>query len=275
MAGGGAAAHGAAGGAAAGMSDASVTDAAGEGGMGGGAGVGGSSGGGGAGGVVGGAGAGGSAGAGGAAGAIDAGGSSDAGGLDGSADAGDGDAGATTPVALCERVVATICKRLQSCPGVLTDPSTFVEADCERRENVEFGCDRATSNAFLDCLSDVTAVSCAGLFSPTAGLVLPASCDAPLNSIPLSSAQQKCADLAAADCMRQAECLGVTPTADQLQQCQIQDYDSAGCGFAVSVGPTYAACLAHVETAPCSAGGGAPDAGGSASSCDTAIVFVQ
>jgi hypothetical protein len=200
----------------------------------------------------------------GAAGAAGAGGST-----------GGGGAGAGTPVALCKQVVATVCMRLKSCPGALPDPTTFVQADCERVENVEFGCDRATSIAFQQCLIDVTTVSCAALFSPTTGLELPPSCAAPLNSIPLSMAQQKCADLAGADCMRLAQCLGITPTAAQLQQCQIDDYANAGCGLAVDVGPTFAQCLKDLGTAPCPADGGAPDAGGVVPSCDNAIVFVQ
>jgi hypothetical protein len=162
--------------------------------------------------------------------------------------------------------------RLKTC-NVVKDPSTFVEADCERMEDVDFGCDRATSLLFPDCVSDVTNVSCAGLFSQTAGLQLPPSCDDPVNSIPLSNAQLRCADLALADCMRLAQCEGITPTADQLQQCQIDDYSSAGCGFAVDVGPTYAQCSADLATAPCSGDGGAPDGG--VPSCSTAIVFVN
>jgi hypothetical protein len=189
--------------------------------------------------------------------------------------AGTGGAGAIsgTPVQLCGKLVQTICMRLKSC-NVLQNPAAFVEADCERVENVEFGCDRATSTAFPDCLADVQAVSCAGLFSATAGLQLPPSCDDPVNTIPLSTAQQKCADLAGADCARLAQCLGITPTADQLQQCQIDDYANAGCGLATDVGPTYAQCLNDLGTAPCpSDAGTSPDAG--VPSCDNAIVFVQ
>jgi hypothetical protein len=184
-----------------------------------------------------------------------------------------GMAAAGTPVGQCQKLIATICTRLKSCPGVLTDPTTFNEMECETSERVEFGCDRATSTAFPDCLNDVTTVSCASLF-PSTGLALPASCDTPLNTIPLSTAQSKCADLAGADCMRLAQCLGITPTADQLQQCQAQDYANAGCGFATDVGPTYQQCLTDLGTAPCPADGGAPPDGGGVPSCDNAITFV-
>jgi hypothetical protein len=171
-------------------------------------------------------------------------------------------------------MVATICGRLKSCPGVLQDPTTFVDADCERTEDVEFGCDRATSNAFPTCISDITAISCAALFGAN-GLSLPASCNEPLNTIPLSTAQSKCAELAAADCMRLAQCLGITPTADQLQQCQIQDYENSGCGFAIDVGPSYAQCLTDLGTAPCPSDGGVPDGGGTVPSCANALVFIN
>jgi hypothetical protein len=178
-----------------------------------------------------------------------------------------------TPVALCKKLVSTICMRLLSC-NVLMNPTTFVEADCETAENVEFGCERASAATFPACVADVTAVSCAGLFSPTQGLILPPSCDDPLNTIPLSTAQTKCADLAGADCARLAQCLGITPTAAQLQQCQIDDYANAGCGLATAVGPTFDQCLQDLSTAPCPADGGAPPDGG-VPSCDNAIVFVQ
>jgi hypothetical protein len=216
------------------------------------------------------AGAGGPGGAGGSS-VVGAGGT---GGASGNAGAGgSGGVSGGTPVALCKQVVSTICMRLKSC-NVLQNPATFDEAACERSENVEFGCDRASSPAFPDCLSDVQLVSCAGLFSPSSGLVLPPSCNDPVNSIPLSAAQSKCADLAAADCTRLFECSGVTPTANDLQSCQIQDYDSAGCGFAVDVGPTYSQCLQDLSNAPCPTDAGASVDGG-VPSCNSAIVFVQ
>jgi hypothetical protein len=178
-----------------------------------------------------------------------------------------------TPVQLCQRLVSTICMRLLSC-GVLMDPTMFNQADCERLEDVDFGCDRATSNAFPDCVSDVTVVSCGGLFSKTQGLQLPPSCDDPVNTIPLSPAQSKCADLAAVDCMRLAECLNITPTADQLQQCQIDEYSSVGCGLAIDVGPTYQQCYMDLGKAPCPTDAGTTPDGG-VPSCENAIIVVQ
>jgi hypothetical protein len=183
-----------------------------------------------------------------------------------------------TPVALCQQVVKTICMRLQSCPGVLTDPTTFNEAMCETDENIDFGCDRATDTGFPTCVADVMALSCASLFDPTNGLQLPASCNTPLNSIPLSASQTACAALAEADCTRIAMCLGITPTADQLQQCQATDYSNAGCGLAIGQGSTYNQCVTDLSQAPCPVDGGAdggtnPDA--DIPACDTAIMFAM
>ena len=178
-----------------------------------------------------------------------------------------------TPVALCNQVISTICMRLKSC-NALQDPTKFVEADCERAENVEFGCDRATSTAFPDCVSDVQTVSCASLFTAN-GLALPGACDAPLNMIPLSAAQQKCADLAQADCTRFFQCSNETPTADVLQTCQIDDYGNAGCGFATDVGPSYQQCLTELAAVPCLPDGGGPDPDAGVPSCMNALVFVQ
>jgi hypothetical protein len=200
---------------------------------------------------------------------------------DGGAGGSTGAAGSTTGaggfaggvVGNCQQVVSTLCTRLLSC-GVVDGGASFVESDCEKSERVEFGCDRAASatTPFPNCLSDVRILSCASLFPP-AGVTLPASCDG-LNTIPLSTAQTKCADLAGADCMRAAQCLNITPTADQLQQCQIDDYTLNGCGFATDVGATYQQCLTDLGTAPCPPDGGAPpDAG--LPSCMNAIVFVQ
>jgi hypothetical protein len=185
---------------------------------------------------------------------------------------GAGGAPTGTPVALCKQLISTICMRLQSC-NALADPTKFVEADCERFENVEFGCDRATSTAFPDCVNDARLVSCASLFT-SSGLNLPGSCGDPVNTIPLSTAQSKCADLAAADCTRLFQCANVSPTADDLQNCQIIDYGNAGCGFATDVGATYNQCLMDLGTAPCPVDGGTQPDGG-LPSCDNAIVFVQ
>jgi hypothetical protein len=193
-----------------------------------------------------------------------------------------GSGGATTftgtPVQLCQQLIKTICTRLQSCPGVLTDPTTFNETQCETDENIEFGCARATDPGFPTCLMDVTTISCASLFDPTAGLQLPNSCNTPLNAIPLSAAQSACAALALTDCTRIAMCLGVTPSADQLQQCQAADYSSAGCGVATAQGATYDQCNMALMTAPCPPDGGAdggtnPDA--DIPACDTALTFAM
>jgi hypothetical protein len=204
----------------------------------------------------------------------------------GSAGTGGGGSGATagttgsftgTPVDLCNRFAATICTRLKACPGVLTDPSTFDEADCEKKNKIGIGCDRATSAGFSDCLKDVTNLSCSGLFSATEGVVLPASCDDALN-IDLSAAQKKCADLALADCSRFFECNNFNATADDLQACQADDYSSIGCAFATDVGATFDQCKLDIANAPCSApdGGASADAGEPTSTaCDTAITFVQ
>jgi hypothetical protein len=175
-------------------------------------------------------------------------------------------------MAACKSVVSQICMRLKSC-GVLQNPTTFVEADCEKAENIEFGCDRASMD-FTNCLADVKSVSCAGLF-PATGLSLPASCDDPLNTIPLSPAQSKCADLAAADCTRLAQCLNIMPSNTDFQNCVLSDYSNAGCGLAVDVGPTYDGCLQEIMTATCDADGGVGGPDGGASACDNAIIPVQ
>ena len=75
-------------------------------------------------------------------------GSTGAAGNAGSAGAGSAGAGAVsgTPVALCNQLIATICMRLKSC-NALKNPTTFVEADCERAENIEL---RLRSRGFAD-----------------------------------------------------------------------------------------------------------------------------
>jgi hypothetical protein len=191
--------------------------------------------------------------------------------------AGTGGAITGTPVELCNTFAATICTRLKACPDVLADPTTFDEADCEKKNKIGIGCERATSAGFSDCLKDVTNLSCKGLFSPTDGLLLPGSCDEPLN-IDLSTAQKKCADLALADCSRFFECNNFNATADDLQACQADDYSSIGCAFATDVGATFDQCKLDIANAPCSApdGGASADAGEPTSTaCDTAITFVQ
>jgi hypothetical protein len=169
-------------------------------------------------------------------------------------------------------VIATICTRC------LQDTPSPNEATCEKTEDVEFGCDRATSNAFPACLSDVTNSSCATLFPPFGGFQLPASCNDPLNTIPLSTAQLKCADLATADCTRRAQCEGIAAVPDALQPCESEDYDNANCGFAVDVGNTYASCLTDLGSVPCSTSPisvGEAIMSGGLPSCANAIVFVQ
>jgi hypothetical protein len=206
--------------------------------------------------------------------------SPDGGGSAGSGSAGTGGGGnggtagsfTGAPVDLCNRFAATICTRLKACPGVLADPSTFDEADCEKKNKIGIGCDRATSAGFSDCLKDVTNLSCSGLFSATEGVVLPASCDEPLN-IDLSAAQKKCGDLALADCSRFYECSQAAPTADDLQACQADEYSAVGCAFAIDVGTSFDQCKLDIANAPCDVpdGGTAP----SSTACDTAITFVQ
>jgi hypothetical protein len=188
------------------------------------------------------------------------------------------DAGATgTPVELCSQLVSTICARLKSCN--LVDTTTFDEAACVRSETVEFGCERAISTGFPTCVTDVNGISCLGLFSTTQGLILPPSCDEPVNTVPLSDPQTKCGDLAAADCQWGAACLGITPTATQFQNCVVNDFSLNDCGFATDVGTTYNQCLQDIPKAPCPPpDGGAGDAGtdgGGLPSCANAITYVN
>src|SRR5258708_13890865 len=72
--------------------------------------------------------------------------------------AADGGAGSTgtggttggTPVAVCMQLVTTLCTRLNN-ECKLADGGV---PDCEKFQNVAFGCDRATSAGFSDCLKD-------------------------------------------------------------------------------------------------------------------------
>jgi hypothetical protein len=204
-----------------------------------------------------------------AAGAMGAAGVSAAAGAMGAAGVG-GSAGvpasASTAVDLCKQVVARLCH----CP------TSSDEATCNRTEVVEFGCDRATSDQFPSCLADVTAASCDALFSQFAGLTLPASCDDPINTIPLSTAQMECATLAAADCTRRAQCEGVSTAPDALQPCESEDYGTANCSFAIDVGASYGQCLADLAIVAClpNNAGEDPTAIGPPS-CANAIVLVQ
>jgi hypothetical protein len=184
-----------------------------------------------------------------------------------------GAAASGTPVALCNQLVATICMRLKSC-NALKNPATFVEADCERAENIDYGCDRATSPDFASCVTDTQNESCASLFTAN-GLTLPGACDGPVNTIPLSTAQQKCADLAQADCTRFFQCSNATPSSTDLLSCEQDDYNGSGCGYATDVGTTYQQCLMDLGTVPCLPDGGGPDPDAGVPSCMNALTFVQ
>ncbi|HEY2728607.1 MAG TPA: hypothetical protein VGK52_01625 [Polyangia bacterium] len=177
-----------------------------------------------------------------------------------------GTAGTTggTPVAMCMQLVSTLCTRLNT-ECQLDDGGV---PDCEKFQNVAFGCDRATSAGFADCLKDVKALSCTGLFSPTNGLSLPGSCDDPID-IPPSDAQTKCANLVAVVCDPTDICANVTPVqTTDLTTCIQDGIDQIGCGFAVSVGPTYAQCLTDLCA---TADAGAPDGGTGPTSCNGVI----
>src|SRR5258706_11145987 len=158
-----------------------------------------------------------------------------AGGCGGGGGAVDGAAGSTgTPVAMCMQLVTTLCTRLDN-ECKLADGGV---SDCEKFQNVAFGCDRATSTGFADCLKDVKALSCGGLF-PASGLVLPGTCNEPIN-IPPSDAQTKCASLVELVCDPTDVCNHVTPVqTPQLTACLQDGVDQIGCQFAVGVGPTY------------------------------------
>ena len=181
-----------------------------------------------------------------------------------------------TPVGQCKDVVTTLCNRDNQCNMLNSTPADMMS--CVAANNVAFGCDRAAM-PFTDCLTDVKAVSCSALF-PAAGPTLPASCDDPINAIPLSTPQQKCADLANAVCERSAGCQGITPTPTQLQNCQADVFAQLGCLYAIDVSPMFMQCLTDLAAAPCppQTDGGVSDAGadgGSIPSCSMPITFVQ
>jgi hypothetical protein len=135
-----------------------------------------------------------------------------------------------TPLAMCTQLVTTLCTRLND-ECKLSDGGV---PDCEKFQNVAFGCDRATSAAFADCLKDVQGLSCAGLF-PASGLVLPGTC----NPVDV--------------------CANVTPVqTTDLTTCLQNGSDQIGCQFAVAVGPTYAQCLTDLCA---TADAGVPDGG--------------
>jgi hypothetical protein len=129
-------------------------------------------------------------------------------------------------------------------------------------EDIEFGCDRAMSAGFAGCITDVNSLSCASLFTAN-GLATPASCDEPLNSIPLSDAQMKCIALAQVICQQGAACAAITmPSAAELAQCAQDVAIQIQCGFAVGVSATYDQCLADLPNAPCSSVDGSAMDGG-------------
>jgi hypothetical protein len=169
-----------------------------------------------------------------------------------------------TPVQMCNQLVTLLCKRDVSCNG--GDASAGAQTDCETATNVLFGCDRATSTNFNDCMNDAKNLSCTGLFTSN-GLSTPASCDAPLN-IPLSDAQMKCVALVRALCTRGLQCdtPGTTPVAQDILDCESSIFvDPAGipCPYATGVSATYAQCVTDLQAAPCPAVDGGTDAGGS------------
>jgi hypothetical protein len=194
---------------------------------------------------------------------------------------GGGSGGSTvggTPVTQCQSLVKTVCTRFYGqCKPPTADAGAADEAACERQLTVSFGCERAATS-YATCLSDTSLLSCASLF-PTAGLSLPASCDAPLQATPLSDPQSKCLDLVVATCTRFFECQGVTaPTQAQLQPCLTQVVQNADCGFVTALGTTYNQCLMGLQTetcpAPADAGVDAGDPVG-VPACDTALVYVD
>jgi hypothetical protein len=144
--------------------------------------------------------------------------------------------GGGNAVTLCKELVSTLCNRSNTCGMLNATPQEI--ADCITLENVEFGCDRAASTGFPTCLSDVKLLSCAALFTPQ-GLSPPASCDEPLNTIPLSVAQMKCAALGHVICQKIFMCDGVTPTANDLAACDAEAFFAIECQYAVDVGATY------------------------------------
>lgn len=191
---------------------------------------------------------------GGSSGASD-GGSGSAGTGGGGTTGGGGGTSGGTPVALCKELISTFCSRSDSCQGIVGTPQE--QADCEKFENVEFGCDRAASTGFPACLSDVKLLSCTALFNVN-GLNLPQTCEEPLNTIPLSAAQMKCAELAHTICQKIFKCDGTTPTTAELSACDSEAFFEIQCNFVVDVGPTIDQCIADFPNSTCPS---LPDAG--------------
>jgi hypothetical protein len=185
-----------------------------------------------------------------------------------------GTGGATdnSPAGLCKQLITTLCMRSNDCN--VGDAGTVDVAQCSMLQDIAFGCDRATSTMFPPCLSDVKALSCAGLFSPANGLVLPGSCDVPLN-IPPSDAQTKCATIVDVICDPAEVCNNVAPTQTQaFMTCESDGIQQIGCAFTVSVGASYNQCLNDLcATADGGTDGGTPDGGASApASCKGVIM---
>jgi hypothetical protein len=186
-----------------------------------------------------------------------------------------GSAAPGTPVAQCKEVVSTLCNRDNSChPSQMATAQNLM--DCQTLNGIAFGCDRATVS-FGDCLTDVKVVSCASLF-PATGSGLPPSCNDPIDAIPLSTAQQKCGDLAEVVCERSAGCQGITPSPAQLQNCQLQAFSDLDCLFAIDVSATFDQCLKDLPAFPCqNPDGGAGDGGmpseAGVPSCNDPLVF--
>jgi hypothetical protein len=190
------------------------------------------------------------------------------GGAAGSSTSGSGGGTDNSPAGLCKQLITTLCMRSNDCN--VGDAGTVDVSQCSTLQDVAFGCDRATSTAFPSCLSDVKALSCTGLFSPTNGLVLPGSCDLPLN-IPPSDAQTKCATLVDVICDPTEVCNNVAPTQTQaFMTCESDGIQQIGCAFAVSVSATYNQCLNDLcATADGGTGAATPDGGATApASCN-------
>jgi hypothetical protein len=187
-------------------------------------------------------------------GGSDAGGGSDLG-LPGS----DAPIGAT-PAEQCNALVTTLCTRGGECLN--TTPAQ--QSNCQTLLNVQFGCERATL-PFTACVQDTRALSCSALF-PMGSASPPASCDMPLEAIPVSQAQMQCVALVRALCTRSAECQNIMATPAQIDGCveeAIFGMDGIPCPFVTGVSATYDMCVAQVRADPCITppDGGAPDGG--------------
>jgi hypothetical protein len=202
---------------------------------------------------------------------------------------GGGTGGTTTPtgaVDACKALASTVCTRDNSCNARGATAQEL--ADCTTAQDIAFGCDRATSAGFSTCLKDVQILSCPSIFPAAGGLALPASCDDPINSTPLSDAQNKCGEIASAFCDRVFMCMNVAaPSATDSASCQQVYFDQIGCLFAKSAAAaaTLAQCKTEIGALPCpksadagatgGSDGGASQSDGSSPipSCDQAITF--